>query len=228
MALYASTLGGMKARIAAELRRSDLSTQIECAINDAILEYAKERLRFSDTIPDSPPTFDTVDAQSIYTSADNANIASAMKIDYVTLAVGNTLTYLVRQQPVVLKLWNQEGTMSGQPTWYAYEGNELILSPIPNDVWEVTLGLFRNVAAPAADDTAGNAWMTDGERLIRSRAKYEIALHVTRNPTMAEAMSPFPPEENGGKLGAAYAAWRALKREANRITGTSKVRAMAF
>jgi hypothetical protein len=35
--------------------------------------------------------------------------------------------------------------------------------------------------------------MNAAERLIRSRAKYEIALHVTRNATMVSAMSPDEP-----------------------------------
>jgi hypothetical protein len=35
-----------------------------------------------------------------------------------------------------------------------------------------------------------NIWMNDAEMLIRSRAKYEIALNFTRNDKMVAAMSP--------------------------------------
>lgn len=38
------------------------------------------------------------------------------------------------------------------------------------------------VEAPSADGEAGNAWMTYGEHLIRTRAKFEIFVNVLRDP----------------------------------------------
>ena len=38
---------------------------------------------------------------------------------------------------------------------------------------------------PASDDETGNAWMTTAERLIRARAKLEIAIHVIDNTETA-------------------------------------------
>ena len=65
--------------------------------------------------------------------------------------------------------------------------------------------------------------MNEAERLIRSRAKYEIALHITRNDKMIAAMSP---DEGSG--GASERYYDELKGEANKIRGTSRVRAMRF
>lgn len=223
-----TTLGDMKVRIAGELSRSNLTSEIADAITTAISEYQKERFRFSDVIPDAPPTFNTVAGRYIYTSADNPNIGTLLKIDYVLITIGTTNMFLRRIPPVDLKLYNQTNTMLGQPSWYSYEGNEMMFAAIPTQAYPIELGLFRLVAAPMSDGEAGNPWMTDGELLIRSRAKFEIATHKTRNPAMAQAMSPFPPAENGGVVGQAYAAWRSLKREANRVTSLGRIAPMRF
>lgn len=223
-----TTLAVMKSRIASEIARTDLTTQIAAAITTAISEYQKQRFRFSDVTPSAPPTFNTVANQWIYTSADNANISTAFNIDYVLAQIGSDLSDLTRDTPVNIRTANQLGALHGMPMSYAYEGNQLLISPVPDAVYPITLGLFRFVAAPASDSEANNPWMTDGELLIRSRAKYEIALHVTRNATMQEAMSPYPPPGGQTKGHAAYFAWKSLKGEGARITGTGRVRAMAF
>lgn len=223
------TLGYMKARIVSELGgRSNLTDAIADAINDAISIYAEQRFRFSDTIPSAPPQFNTVAGQWIYTSAAEANISTLFKIDTVLVLIGNMWQELKRREPVWIRTYNDQGTMTGQPSEYAYEGNSLLLAPIPSQVYTVQLNIFRNVPAPATDDEADNPWMTDGEMLIRSRAKYEIAIHKTRNTAMARLMSPDPPEDNGGVVGAAYSAWKSLKRAGNRVTSLGRVRPMAF
>lgn len=223
----ANDLAALKARIAAELLRSDLTTQIANAINDAIVIYQKERFRFSDSDPANPATFNTVVDREIYDSNDNPYIGSLYKIDRLYILIGNTQQAILPEQPRVVRLYNQN-TMKGQPSWYAMEGNKMILSPIPSDVWTITIEAFRNVAAPADDAEANNPWMVDAEQLIRARAKYEIALHVTRNQMMAAAMSPDPPAP-GQPMGAAYRAWKMLKSDANRYSSVAgRIRPMAF
>lgn len=224
----AGDLATMKARIASELGRPNLTNEIADAISTAIAAYQKERFRFSDAVPNAPTTFNTVPGRYIYTSADNANISTLFNFDYVHITIGTTVQYLEHWLPSELKLYIQQNTMAGQPGWYAYEGNQLMLAPIPSLAYPVELGIFKNIPAPANDAEAGNPWMLDAELLIRARAKYEIAVHKTRNPTMAQQMSPYPPNENGGALGAAYGAWRDLKRVANRVTSTGRVRPMRF
>jgi hypothetical protein len=226
----AGDLATMKARIARELARPDLTTQIADAINDAISIYAQERFRFSETSLSAPPTFNTVAGQAVYGPAANANISTMFKVDWVNMAVGGSAIFeLIRDTPENLLLYNeQSGFLQGQPSSFAYRGNELLLSPVPDKAYAITLGLFLNVPAPAGDGTTGNPWMTDGELLIRSRAKFEIATHVTRNAGMAQAMSPDAPMENGGVVGASYRAWKMLKGTANRVVARGIIRPMAF
>lgn len=220
MALYARTLGGMKARIASEIARPDLTTQIENAINDAILIYQKERFRFNETDPLVPITFPTVIGQAYY----QASIPSMYYIDYLNFQDGTSVFKIDRVTPEEIRMRNQgNGVSNGQPESFAIEGNKIMLAPTPSNVWTVTQAGHFMVAAPAADDTANNVWMTDGERLIRCRAKYEIAVHVTRNPTMTALMSP-----HARAPGETYEAWKELKSEFNKLVGKGRVAPMQF
>lgn len=224
----AGTLADMKSRIASELARADLTTQIANAINDAIGIYQKERFRFNEVIPDNAPFFDTVAGQSIYTSADLDKIETVQKFDYMLMKVGITLFQLKRETPLVVKLYNQTTQMHGQPGWWAYEGNEIILAAIPDQVYRIYPGGYFVAAAPASDSEANNAWMTTAERLVRARAKYEICINVTRNYAMAKTLSPDHPDQNGGVVGTAYREFTILKSETNRVTGRGIIRPMAF
>ena len=223
----AGTLADMLTRIASELARSDLATQTRNAISDAIAIYQKERFRFSESVPDAPKTFNTVAGRYIYTTADLGVIGTLMKIDYVLVNIGNTRISLLKQPPENIKIYNQLGTMSGQPMWYGYEGNEMLIGPIPSQAYAIEVCGFFRIAAPANDAEADNPWMVDAERLIRSRAKFELATHVTRNPIMQAAMSPDPPAP-GQPMGASYREWRDLKAEANRVTKLGRVKPMQF
>ncbi len=228
-----SDLATMKARIASELARSNLTTQIAAAITTAISVYQKERFRFSESVPLAPVTILTIVGQPYYSAVLpsaplNPTLQTLQKIDYLLINIGNTVQELVRMQPEEIRLLNFANTQSGQPISWALEGETIMLYPTPGAVYTMTLGAFFQVAAPANDAEVGNRWMLDGELLIRSRAKYEIALHVTRNPTMQEAMSPYPPSGGKNEGHAAYWAWRDLKSEANRLTARGVVRAMQW
>lgn len=227
----AGTLADMISRIASEIARADLSTtQIPNAINTAIDAYSSERFAFSEEPADGTITMNTVIGQAVYTSADLAALGTLFKIDNVNINVDDvTIFELERTSPEEAIIYNQQSPyMMGQPTWYAYENGKLIISCRPDRVYELTLALFKNVAAPASTSEANNPWMTTAETLIRCRAKYEIATHVTRNPVMAQAMSPDAPTENGGMVGASYRAWKRLKGSGNRSSGTGIIRPMQF
>ena len=91
------------------------------------------------------------------------------------------------------------------------------MSPIPSDVWTIRLAGVFAVAEPATDGETGNAWMTTGERLIRCRAKWELATHVTFDDRMRSAMAEATQE-----------AWNDLKAVTNQLTGGGRVRASTY
>ena len=71
-----ATRADMRARCLAELRRADLSTQVDQAIDTAISEYQNSRFRFSDIDPANPPTFTTVPGRAVYDAVDCPEIAT--------------------------------------------------------------------------------------------------------------------------------------------------------
>jgi hypothetical protein len=240
----ANDLTAMIFRIAAELgARFDLagavgsatqatpnSEAIRNAINTAIGEYQKQRFRFNEIDPSNPPTFQTIALQSVYSTAASPIISSAYFIDYLNIQIGNTLMQLAQVTPERQHLNIQLFTQFGMPTSWAYEGNSIILYPVPASNYTIFIGAHITVPGPASDSEQSNVWMmpNQGEKLIRCRSKFEIATHVTRNLTMAMAMSP-EEDGNNGRPGETYKAWKALKAETNKITATrSRIRPMAF
>lgn len=217
-------------RIAAEIRRPLLASNgtISAAIDTAIKIYQKDRFRISDIDPSVPTSFNTVIGQSVYSISDNENIGTIFRIEYLNVFVGSTVEKMTARTPEEIHLLNQQNQQSGQPTDYAYEGNQIVIYPIPSEVWQIFIGGHILVPAPASLDENTNPWMNWGEQLIRCHAKYEIATHITRNPTMAQAMSPDAAGGPNGQPGETWRAWRRLKAETNKIKATRGVRAMRF
>lgn len=228
------SLQTMIARIVGELgQRSDLApggaypTVITDAIFDAVTIYQKERFRFNELSPLTPFVINTVQGQNVYGAPDDARIPLLMKIDWINYLLGNTPCRLERVFPEDVYLAVIPGQQAGPPTSWAWDGQNIVIYPAPPAAsYPLTIGGYLAVAGPTiatitTDIT--NPWMNDAEMLIRSRAKYEIALNFTRNAKMVSDMSP---DEGSG--GASERYYDMLKGEANKIRATSRVRPMQF
>lgn len=211
-----TTLAILKSRIADELARDDLTSQIAYAITDAIGAYEDERFHFNES---RATTFATVDGQEFYDSDDAAAIATIQKIDYVKVYVGDQPHDLVYERPEDMESLSANGTQEGTPWSYTWYGNQIRLYPVPDQAYTVRIGASVKVAAPASDAEASNPWMTHAERLIRSRAKLELALHVLKDTELAQTMATAVEE-----------AYDQLKGRTNQLTQAAKarVRAMGF
>ncbi len=132
-------------------------------------------------------------------------------------ASSNTVFQLDPADIVDLELQSDNATNTGRPFEYAYYAKSIRLWPVPDGVYPVRVAGHIALAEPATDAEASNPWMIDAERLIRSRAKLELALHVTHDPDMASAMGSAVTE-----------AWNELKGESNRLSGTGNIRPMQF
>lgn len=203
-----TTLGIMKARIASEVRRSNISSQIASAISDAIAAYQGEPFAFNET---RAFTISLVAGQEFYTSSDDADVGNITSIDYVKIYLDNDPYELTVETPRYMEALSQNGTQTGQPHSYCYYGEALRFYPAPDHVYTCRIGCTKKVAAPASDEEASNPWMIAGERLIRCRAKYELAAHVLNNVSL---MQMFDPERPGSPTDEAY---RQLKRISNRV-----------
>jgi hypothetical protein len=79
-----------------------------------------------------------------------------------------------------------DGAQTGQPAFYAWQDESIRIEPVPNDAFALRFGCFLKITAPASDSEAGNRWMTDGELLIRCRAKAELYAHVIKDDAKAQ------------------------------------------
>lgn len=149
------------------------------------------------------------------------------QIDYLALQIGTARFEMTRLEPKDIDLLTQSGTQKGQPYAYTYFNEQIRFYPVPSAAYPVIIGAHEIIAAPTSLSQTGNRWMTDGERLIRCRAIYELALHYLKDDVLAGRMWTINPF-NGAETGAVPDAFSDLKRESNKITGTGRVRPMQF
>lgn len=180
----------MKERIASELRRDDLSTATEFRmlssvsdIHDAILSaiemYQHKRFYFNES---RTITFLTTALQARYGEVDDADIARIIKFDYVTATVAGEPYELLPMAPNEAEVAVSSGINRGQPEFYSYYGQEIVLAPIPvDDDWVIRIGAVVSQPAPSSDSETNNVWMTKAERIIRATAKTELYLHVIKD-----------------------------------------------
>jgi hypothetical protein len=209
------TYGTMQDRIADELDRTDMTTQIQRAIKSAIKAYEQTRFWFNES---RSFTFSTVDGQEFYTSSDNSDIPSILAIDTVQLAISGSDKYLLeRVSYEEIEATSANGTADeGQPTWFCYYNKELRLYPIPDAVYTVRVsGVWSLSDLSLTTDT--NNWMTNGEILIRQRAKRIIYTDVILDPEAAQIAATSEKEE-----------FRELIRGTNFRSSTGKLVATDF
>lgn len=183
------TLGRMKYRIANEIERGDLTTEIANAISTAIDLYQNDRFLFNES---RDITFDTVAQQYIYTATDVPLIGRLIKIDYIFAYIGGMPYRLSSFSPEEME-WGHLATSDpvGQPVKYNYYAQCVQIYPRPDQVYSIRIGGVLSMSAPANDSEANNVWMTAAEPLIRSRAKFELYTHVPtlRDPNAAALMA---------------------------------------
>jgi len=211
MAVYATTLAGLRSRIIAETNRDDLAddlaTGLDQAIADAIDFYAAEPWWFNQ--PRATAT--TTSGNEYVTKPSGARVQ-----DRVMLLIGD-----VRYGMTKRSLAEIEGLYSsssqGQPTDWCDYGTQVRLWPKPNAAYTlVWLGDSDVAALDYADDASSSYWTNQGAALICARAK--VILY--RDYLSAEATDP--------RLILAQSqekeAYDRLKGETNRRVGTGRIR----
>ena len=180
----------MAARIADELGKvTGLDDQIVTAIEDAISAYRNRDFFF--TKKRSQLVISTVANQRDYDVDDDVNIPLIQKIDFVKLTVNSAIIYHIKQisQSQMEELMIADSA-ANIPTLFSYYDSTLWFHPKPAAVYSIRVAGVFGITAPAAGTTEGNPWMLVGERLIRSRAKWELAMHVLEDEPLATRMKP--------------------------------------
>ena len=173
-----ATLATLKARIADELARTDLTSQIVYAIDDAIRHYETYPWWF-------------LEAESSSSTADGT-AAYALPADFSRI-VAATVTESGRRYPLTAITYEEyrskqieETVTKSRPDEYALWAEQISLYPTPDAVYTLKVNYTKALGAPATDD-ASNEWTTECEPLIRARAKRELYLHVIRDYEEAAA-----------------------------------------
>ena len=176
-----ASLGTMKARIADELARSDLTSQIASAIGSAISFYEGSRFYFNE----ARGTFSTVARQEWYTATEFADLPNVLQIDSMRCLLSNRWFVMVPRTWAELQ-WRSSGiTQNADPTDYAYYRQQIRLYPIPQGVRTIEVTYVQALGVPASD-SASNGWTDEGEELIRQHAKVDLFENVIRDPGEAD------------------------------------------
>lgn len=174
-----SDFGTMQARIADELLRSNIGAAISKAIKTAIANWENTRFAFNE----NDWTRNTVASTEAYGFPSDLAI-----IDDIVITVSGTRYRLKPVHHTWLNSVSLTTSATGQPGYYAKHNRQFRLYPIPDAVYALKLyGVERFDALVDADDT--NAWMTEGEELIRQRAKAIVRIdHLDEPGARQEAM----------------------------------------
>lgn len=219
-----TTLTLLKSRVADDLLRTDLTSQIANAISDAINYWQETRFFFTES---RTATFATVAAQSAYTSADDADIPLVIDLDTVVINDGDTDLEMTLTDPVYIQLLLSNSVGSTVPSRYSYYQETFRLYPAPDAAYTVRLFGQFEIAEPATDSEANNVWMTKGFELIRATAKGLLAAHTLKDPGMQIAMfgAEGVPNQNHGMVGSAA---QKLLRQSSKKNSTGYVTPTQF
>jgi hypothetical protein len=166
----------MQSTIAGELVRTDLTTEIQREINNAITFYGNKAFWFNEATL-APIT--TVQGQRYYPLP--ANFASVLD---VLSTIGN---YTYRLEPRTEQYLDQidwgNNFWSGYPTDYSFWNGQIRLFPPPQGGLPVQVkGTAILSPQPLVNGSDTNAWLTSAEELIRTRATRQIYGRYIRDP----------------------------------------------
>lgn len=178
-----TTLALLKAEIADDLDRTDLTAAIASEITKAIRFYQNTRFYFNESRDE---TFDTVAGQKLYSSSDDAAIPKFIELDQVYTLDGGEPCELEQITPKEWEMLTASGNATGRPEAYCRFNQSFGIYPIPDAAYTVRLiGQFMT-AGPATDDEAGNVWMTEAFDLLRAHVCARLALLKVRSPELAQ------------------------------------------
>lgn len=206
-----SNLGDLRAQVEDDLARSDLTTQIESAIKQAVRSYETDRFWFNEV------SGSTVTLSSSVAMIDLATLSPTwMKLDRVRrkLSDNNYVDLIPRDYAYIMA--SQDTALLTTPLEYCIYGNAIQFDcRAAADTTLVLDGVRRISTASASTDAS--AWFNEGVDLIRARTKKDIALHVIMDADLTTAMDA-----------AERLAYSTLKGRTNRLKTSGFIRGSDF
>lgn len=165
----ATSLTTLKARVATELHRTDLTSEIATAISSAILQYQSRRFEFNQR----QTTFNTADGTESYTTSTIPD--DIAQIDVLRITV-NGHRYPLR--PITfaeLQELSNRTTNEGPPSKFAFYAQTIFLYPIPDATYSVQISYLQREDPPANDADTSSVWTNAAGDLICANAKKRVA-----------------------------------------------------
>ena len=210
-----TTLGIMIDRIADELSRTDLNTQIGAAVRSAVNHYAGEPWWFAEYMDLTATTSTSLEFYPLPADFEH--------LETFQVVIGAQRIPCDPQAYDTIRRW-QTNLVFGQPTDYAIYNQQLILYPIPNAAY-VTIMSYLQTVSTLTTTTCTNAMMTYGEELIRNRARADIQVNFLRD----EAASAELAQLGGGFTSQRERmAYESLRARHVRRTATGHARVIAW
>lgn len=172
-----STYVQLQSRIADDLDRTDLTSQIKQCILLAVQHYKNERFWFNEV---------KASAAASVGSAQVGAPSDILRLDHLYIVVSgidielkpSDLNSIIEFRP----------TGNGRPTSYCYYENQFELDRLSDSAYTLHLYYLKELTALSADSDT-NGWTTDGEDLIVFHAEkmlYANVIHDTAKAATAE------------------------------------------
>ena len=182
------TRAALEARIADDLDRSDLTTQITAAVTDAIDRYASERFAFNE-VQNFTHTFS---ASNAVVPLTNLTVYFA-KIDRLRMQYSgaSNLTDLYPRDYGWL-MDGQDAQSVSRPLEYCVYAEAINFDVIPQEAYVGVLDGVKRLSPTSSNSfstSSSVSWFTEGRNLIRARAKIDLYAHVIKDTEEAGKMA---------------------------------------
>ena len=210
------TFAQIKARIADELNRTDLTTQISQSVISAVEHYERERWWFEENVDISLTTTPSV----AYLS--DPIISSIAVIDKIQITVGGA-KYTLQKITYDEYASFATSTTSGQPSMYAYYQDRLFFYPTPGSAYALTVSCVQRLTT-LSGDSDNNGFTNYCEELIRQRAKADIRCNLILDENAIQEASQIGARGETFLSGMEKAAYLNVARERDTRATTGRVK----
>lgn len=168
-----STYSALQNRIADDINRSDLTSQIQQNILLAIQHYKNERFWFNE---------DNATALATVGSAQVAAPSDILRIDKLYIVIsGKNVELIPKDLNTILEF---RPTTNGRPRAFCYYRNQFELDRQADQAYTLNLYYLKELTA-LSGNTDTNGWTTDGEDLIVFHAEKKLYANVIKDAAKA-------------------------------------------
>lgn len=195
-------------------RGTAFDSRIRQALDDAIHYYRAVRFGFN-----TRRTTFTVTSEFTSLTAD------WIETDILTLQLSSTeLRPLIEKPYLWLHNRMRDASLSDEPLYFAIQNRQVRLYPPPDQTYSIQMSYLYDLGGVLTDasgtsisasDSFSNAWLREGEQMIRLHAQGDILINYIKGP---EAIA-----DGERCMAAAASIERRLKRRANREQGGGMV-----